>query len=161
MARKKLKSVELLVNGLNIRKVKGTVTYFISDCGRVFSFKELNPSPNRKDYMRVGLKVNGKRKQEYVHRIVAEAFIGKVGNIMEIDHIDRDPMNNHVSNLRIVSKQENLENREFNKEEKEPISDEEFKNSVEKSKLLVPKDTTTLTKGVKVVYKTRPDDLPW
>lgn len=45
-----------------------------------------------------------KRKTHNVHVLVAEAFIGKrmIGQV--VDHIDGDPLNNCVSNLRYVSK---------------------------------------------------------
>ena len=43
----------------------------------------------------------------YVHRIVAKAFIPNPENKPEIDHIDYNPLNNNVTNLRWVTHSEN------------------------------------------------------
>jgi hypothetical protein len=53
---------------------------------------------------------NGKRKNFFVHHLVAEHFIGARPNNLVIDHIDRNPLNNNVSNLRYVSQKENVHN---------------------------------------------------
>lgn len=51
-----------------------------------------------------------KRKRIAVHRLVWEAFNGEVPEGMEIDHIDRNPSNNNLSNLRTVSRSQNRAN---------------------------------------------------
>jgi hypothetical protein len=43
--------------------------------------------------------VNGK-KSFLIHRLVASAFIPNPENLPEVDHIDRIPTNNNISNLR-------------------------------------------------------------
>ncbi len=46
----------------------------------------------------------------YVHRLVAFAFLGNSPSEKhEIDHKDGDPTNNHVSNLRWVTRKENIQ----------------------------------------------------
>lgn len=52
----------------------------------------------------------GKRKAITVHRLVACAFIENPNNYSSIDHIDGDPMNNHVSNLRWCTNTINMNN---------------------------------------------------
>ena len=59
------------------------------------------------DYVRVRL--NG-RNYSY-HRILARHFIPNPNNFPQVDHIDRNPLNNSIENLRWVSAGENLRNR--------------------------------------------------
>ena len=44
------------------------------------------------------------------HKIIATAFLPNPNNLTEIDHIDTNPQNNIVSNLRWVSRKENCNN---------------------------------------------------
>ncbi len=48
----------------------------------------------------VSVLVDGKRKYQYVHILVMNAFIGRCPKGMECCHNDGNPTNNHVSNLR-------------------------------------------------------------
>jgi hypothetical protein len=53
-------------------------------------------------------------KQEYyVHRLIGMAFIPNPDNLPEIDHIDGNPTNNHVSNLRWADKKDQAANRKI------------------------------------------------
>lgn len=55
-------------------------------------------------------------KNYYIHRLVAETFILNTRKVSDVDHIDGNPSNNHVSNIRWVSKRENHHNmkRQYN-----------------------------------------------
>ena len=48
-----------------------------------------------------------------VHRIVWELHNGEIPNKMQIDHIDRNPLNNKISNLRLVDNKTNARNQSF------------------------------------------------
>ena len=54
-----------------------------------------------------------KQTKEYVHRLVAEAFIPNPDNLPDIDHIDENKENNHVSNLRWSSRADNMSRNGF------------------------------------------------
>jgi hypothetical protein len=43
-----------------------------------------------------------------VHRLVAEHFIGNIGKGLEVNHKDLNKHNNHIDNLEIVTRRENL-----------------------------------------------------
>ena len=59
--------------------------------------------------MTVNLSKNGKNKVYGVHRLVAKAFLTKLSNILEVNHIDGNKQNNQVENLEWVTRTENLE----------------------------------------------------
>ena len=86
--------------------------YAVDEEGNVFSLrthkkKILKASDNGQGYKRVQLCVNKKMKPFYVHRLIAQAYLSDYSEELEVDHIDRDRSNNKVSNLRMVTHQEN------------------------------------------------------
>lgn len=69
-------------------------------------------NPHRKVKVRIG---GGKYVRDYIHRLVAEHFIGPCPkDDMVVNHKDGDPFNNHVSNLEWVTTGEN--NRHYHRE---------------------------------------------
>lgn len=79
--------------------------YQVSDLGRVRSLKfgrvkVLRSYKNRDGYLKVFLWKDGKRRNIYVHRLVANAFIPNSDESKnEINHIDECKQNNRVSNI--------------------------------------------------------------
>ena len=53
---------------------------------------------------------NGRKSQvtTRVHKFIWEAFNGKIPDGFEVDHIDEDRSNNKLSNLRLLTKQQNI-----------------------------------------------------
>ena len=50
---------------------------------------------------------NKRRKKFLVHRLIYEAFNGKIPEGYTIDHIDQNSLNNNIENLQCITKQEN------------------------------------------------------
>lgn len=86
--------------------------YYVSKSGEILSLKQKLPRILRQyevnsGYMCTDLWSRNKPKKLSVHRIVARVFLGKCPKGYEVDHIDGDKKNNHVSNLRYIPMQEN------------------------------------------------------
>src|ERR1700741_2298637 len=81
-------------------------TYLISTHGRVKNTETgriLCPGGRtQRGYIQHHFYVDGIRYVRYLHRLLADAFIGSVDGF-EIDHLDDDNTNNYVDNLEIVT----------------------------------------------------------
>ena len=71
----------------------------------------VSESVMRNGYLKVGLATASGRVTRYKHRLIAQQFIPNPNNLPDVDHIDRDKTNNSLSNLRWVSRSDNLRNR--------------------------------------------------
>lgn len=76
---------------------------------RLYDERILKPTI-RNGYLGVLLYKNGKGKNHSIHRLVASAFCQRKENCNIVDHIDGNRTNNHSSNLRWVTCEENLWN---------------------------------------------------
>lgn len=82
--------------------------YFISSIGNVKSTK-IGPMRVRSDrwgYLYVRVWVNGFQVQKRIHRLVAEAFIGK--SKLHVNHINGIKTDNRLANLEYVTCAENM-----------------------------------------------------
>ena len=87
------RKITALVRGKTIlRKMKG---------------KDLSEKVGAGIYKRVILCKNGVCINEYIHRIIAEAFIENPLELATVNHIDRDKMNNNLCNLEWMSRELN------------------------------------------------------
>lgn len=75
-------------------------------------YRNVNCSIQNRGYRYFQLKREGKRINYLVHHLVAKNFIGDRPDGLVIDHIDRNKLNNNVSNLRYVTQGENCKNQD-------------------------------------------------
>ena len=92
------------------RKIQGYPNYSVSTCGRVrndTTNRILKNRTHKDGYYTVGLWKNSKVKNFLIHRLVSLAFKPNPDNKPFVDHIDNSKGNNHIDNLRWVTKSEN------------------------------------------------------
>lgn len=73
--------------------------------------KLLSPMFSPTGYFNKLVVKDGKAHALFIHHLVAKKFIGDRPEGFVIDHIDGNPRNNHVSNLRYVTQSVNLQKR--------------------------------------------------
>lgn len=89
--------------------------YFVNDKGEVYSirpdrwgnrkWRKLTPQLNHNGYLRIAL---GRSAVDFVHALVALAWIGPKPKGMQINHKDGNKLNNAPENLEYVSPSENI-----------------------------------------------------
>ena len=84
-------------------KKDGFVGYGISDTPKIMSIIKKDNG-----YRYVTLSKDKSTQNHYVHRLVAEAFIGEIPIGSVVNHIDENKANNDVSNLEIITQLENI-----------------------------------------------------
>lgn len=75
---------------------------------RFFAGRVLKPQENNRGYLSVALVKSTNRIS--IHRLVAITFIPNPDNLPTVDHIDRNKTNNHVSNLRWATHEQQMAN---------------------------------------------------
>jgi hypothetical protein len=94
------------------KPISDNTDYAISNFGRIASVASkkhisvLHPTDNGKGYKLIKI-TTPKRKNLYIHRLVAHAFIPNPENKSEVNHKDGNKSNNTVENLEWVTLQEN------------------------------------------------------
>lgn len=90
----------------NVRTIERYVQQ--SNCCRKFKSIMMSLTDNGNGYLIVGLRKNHNRKNFYIHRLVAEHFIGNIPTGKVVNHKDLNKRNNNVDNLEIISQKENV-----------------------------------------------------
>lgn len=112
-------------SNLEFRKIKSLkYLYEINENGTIFrNVKSKKQSKIKLDmhhskdgyyvtFVHLGGRKNPTIKRVMIHRIVAECWLGDIPDDYEVDHIDRNSRNNDYRNLRIVTKSEQMKNRD-------------------------------------------------
>lgn len=108
-----------------IKPIKNFSGYFISNEGNVYcnlgkgnrrtgnivEMYQIKPRYTKSGYTRVYMREDSsnKRKDKYIHRLVAEAFIDNPENKEIVNHINCKRNKNMVENLEWVSAKENID----------------------------------------------------
>ena len=127
--------------------IEGFPDYLITSQGRVLSLKgnkmrELKQGKLKRGYMNVVLCKNGKGYNKRVHQLVAQAFIPNPENKTEVNHIDENKINNHVSNLEWLSHKENINHGTHNQRSSKTRSKKVIAKSLTETKILIFKSTS-------------------
>lgn len=125
--------------------------YKVSNLGRIRSLKSnkiIKPYKKRNGYLRAYLS----RKNVYIHRVVAQAFIPNLQNKEEVNHKDLDKTNNNVENLEWCTKRENMQHavkiyKHFFKGKKVMCIET---NKIYKNSIVAEKETGILSAGIRM-----------
>lgn len=113
-------------SNLEFRKIKSlNFLYEVNENGTIFrnvkskkqSKIKLDFHHSTKGYYTTFVHIGGRTADSKtirvpIHKVVAECWIGDCPDGMEVDHIDRNTHNNHYTNLRYVTKSEQMKNRD-------------------------------------------------
>jgi len=107
---------EALLKTTEWKPVKGYEnSYEVSDAGLVRNSRKelLSPSVSKENtnfYIKYNLSKNSKKESIQVHRLVALSFKPITNsNELQVDHLDNNSLNNHISNLEWVTPSENIQ----------------------------------------------------
>ncbi len=90
---------------ISLGKGKGNGLFALIDDLDFEIFRTMNWHINSKGYVGTHILVDGKRKAKKMHQFIVQPIKG-----FDIDHIDRNKLNNQRNNLRIVSHTQNCRN---------------------------------------------------
>ncbi len=83
--------------------------YSVTEDGRVWSHRNSKfLSQYFHNYWLVHLYKNGRTYNCLTHRLVAETYLPNHKNLPQVDHIDNNPRNNHVTNLQWITVADNI-----------------------------------------------------
>jgi hypothetical protein len=96
------------------KKLRESDKYIIFKSGKIYSLTSnlfLSTRINSNRVIVDFISNDGKKLTRKLHRLLAEAFIPNPNNYKEIDHINRNPLDNDLSNLRWCSHMQNCNNK--------------------------------------------------
>lgn len=98
-----------------MKEIENFKGYFITESGQIFSnkrgkLKQLKYRVDTSNYFRIQLiNDDNKKKTVLVHRLIAKTFIPNPENKPEVNHINGNKLDNTLSNLEWVTREENMQ----------------------------------------------------
>lgn len=94
----------------SLGRVRGCDRYVSNGIGstKLMKGKVLKKGMDRVGYIHVVLSKDNKQKIFLVHRLVYEAFNGKIPEGMQVNHIDENKSNNSLNNLNLMTCKQNI-----------------------------------------------------
>lgn len=134
--------------------IKDAPGYMISDHCRVWSdvsqqFIKPKPMDNH-GHLGVCLSVNGKPIYRYLHRLMAEAFLPNPYGLPIVRHLDDDPRNNYLDNLRWGTQKDNHDDCCRNGHARYPTPED---REIGLEKLRIPILATNLNTGEQIRFR--------
>ncbi len=105
---KDIEGYEGLYQVSNLGRVKRVTAWDVNTKTYYEKEKIMMPTDNGHGYLIVGLRKNTERKNHYVHRLVATAFIDRKDGCNYINHLDYNIKNNAADNLEWCTQKENV-----------------------------------------------------
>lgn len=93
------------------------MNYLVREDGKIFSTNKFDENGNPVEikqrlnpdgYLTITIGLTHIRRSRTVHKIIADAFIPTNDKTLEVDHIDNNRLNNHLSNLQWITHAENV-----------------------------------------------------
>lgn len=94
-----------------MKVIQGYTNYNIHEDGTIINNRTgrvMKFNANHKGYLHVQLSDKGKKRTITLHRLIYLNFIGEIPQGLEVNHIDGNKENNHISNLELVTRKENM-----------------------------------------------------
>lgn len=90
----------------------GGRAYSMDEQGNILSIYKtesvfIKTFPDKDGYLKVAVTIRKRTFNKIVHRLVYEAWVGEIPEGMTVDHIDGNKTNNHYTNLRLLTPEEN------------------------------------------------------
>lgn len=72
---------------------------------------QMNPYPGEGGYMYVSISTERGQRSVAIHSLLMDAFVGPKPDGLEVRHLDGNPLNNDLSNIRYGTRKENADDR--------------------------------------------------
>ena len=105
----------IIINNETFKQLRINKTYYISQSGRVYScFSQKIIKPHKrgrypKEYYYVDIWLNGRQRHIPIHRLVYDTWVEPITRDDQINHIDDNPLNNHIDNLYKGTQKQNIQ----------------------------------------------------